>query len=551
MFRKLAKKLAPFAWLLPGFLLWLAFPPYGEKIEAFFALAPLIWLTRNSPAGKSFRKWFLNGMVFWIGTLSWMPAIVKNGGPWPLVLLGWIALSAYCSLYFGAFGALSSLAWRWTDEPVSGIGFRSRGWARYVLRLTLILFVEPVLWAGLELVRARFLGGFAWNLLGTAPAMMGFAAPAAVGGIYLLSAMAVLVNGTVASIAERMMRPNAAGVGRGVRFLETVLPLALVLAIWKACAPYAAEPQNARPLSVGLVQRNFPCVFNAASEKGVHPLEPYRSLCGRFAHLTPDLIVCPESAFCEFGSLDGDAARTVAGVIASYGGAKAVLAGGSRTGPGGELYNSAALYSRNGTSIYDKAHLVPFGEYIPFDKTFTSLQALAPVGSCSPGELKLLDLDGMKIGAAICFEDTDSAQMRRLAAMGAQVLVFITNDSWFYGSVEPVQHQWQAAARAVETGLPVVRTGNSGVTGTVSPSGAALWLSEGGKPLTDARGAMYDTVMVPVSPVPTPYVRFGDTPLFVAFLAVLAAIAAAAMLPSSSVPPPGLRLEAGRVTRPA
>ena len=114
MLVKIFKQVLNFCWLLPGFLLWASFPPMGERFDCFFALAPLLWLSRNGTVKRSVRLWFVNGFIFWFATLSWMPAIVKNNGPWPLVLLGWVCLAAYCSLFFGAFGWLSSAYWCWT-----------------------------------------------------------------------------------------------------------------------------------------------------------------------------------------------------------------------------------------------------------------------------------------------------------------------------------------------------------------------------------------------------------------------------------------------------
>ena len=212
-------------------------------------------------------------------------------------------------------------------------------------------------------------------------------------------------------------------------------------------------------------------------------------------------------------------------------GADAVIGGGARR-EGGALYNSAALFSRGCTpQYYDKVHLVPFGEYIPGDKVWKRLQRFAPVGSCTPGELKTFDWNGVQIGVAICFEDTDSAQMRRLAAAGADMLVMITNDSWFGGSVEAEQHAWQCVARAAETGLPVVRVGNSGVTGIVGRDGAPSWLADGnGRPLVDAPGTMFERVRVADGEPPTLYVRVGDAPLLSAFAAVLVLTAVAGLL---------------------
>ena len=104
--------------------------------------------------------------------------------------------------------------------------------------------------------------------------------------------------------------------------------------------------------------------------------------------------------------------------------------------------------------------------------------------------------------------------------MGARVLFFITNDSWFSHSVETEQHAWQAVARAIETGLPVVRVGNSGVTGTITPDGKTSWLvGPNGKPLVDKEGTMFDKVKVKGEGEQwqTVYVALGDWPLGIAF----------------------------------
>ena len=112
MFSRLFENFLKIAWFLPGFLLWAAYPPMGERMDCLFALAPLMWLSRREvSAGIVAKRWFQSGIAYWIATLSWMPAIVKNGGPWPLVVLGWFALAAYCAAYFAAYGWLSARFW--------------------------------------------------------------------------------------------------------------------------------------------------------------------------------------------------------------------------------------------------------------------------------------------------------------------------------------------------------------------------------------------------------------------------------------------------------
>ena len=279
------RKLVRVAWFVPGFLLWAAYPPMGEKTDVLFALSPLMWLARRGDARVSAKRWFMSGALFWVATLSWMPAIVKNGGPWPLVVLGWFALAAYCAAYFAAYGYLSAKAW---------------GWARcggYWRRLACVLVAEPVLWCGLELVRSRLFGGFSWNQLGVVPANGGFGAPAAIGGVYLLSAVVVLVNGTIAGIVERVMRqaPRLAAI-------ETLLATSVVFGVyWLSSSVRTFDETRANHVKVALIQRDFPCVFKERSES---PVEAYASLLENVAALEPDIVVLPESGLCEFGPLD-------------------------------------------------------------------------------------------------------------------------------------------------------------------------------------------------------------------------------------------------------
>ena len=518
------EKFKKIGWFLPGFILYAAYPPMCETADVLFALAPLMWLSRQGNAKESAKRWFQAGAFYWLATLSWMPAIIKNGGPWPLVILGWGALSAYCAAYFALYGWLSAKYWAW-----------AKSWPRRILG---ILFAEPVLWCGLELLRSRLMGGFAWNHLGVVPANVGFGAPAALGGVYLLSAVVILINGTFAGVAERMvagvrarrrMAYDASALSRW-RSLETLLAVVVVAAIYK-CASFVALPDvsgRESGVKVALVQRDFPCVFKSGAEE--NPFEVYSRLLDGVAALKPDLVVLAESALCEFGPVDQQGAMRFASFVKEKTGAD-LLAGGTRFEEG-MTFNSAGLYSAGDVKAYDKVHLVPFGEYIPGDKWITALQKLAPVGSCTPGELKTLEWNGHRLGVAICYEDTDSAQVRELSR-NAGALVFITNDSWFSNSNEALAHAWQATARAIETGLPVVRVGNNGVTGTILPTGRTTWLlGADGRPLVDGRGAMLDRVAFrPACDESggwrghlTPYAAIGDWPLGATFALLIAAM---------------------------
>ena len=526
---------------LSAFLLWAAFPPMGEAADIAFALAPMLALTRLSRPKTAAGWWFACGFAFWFATLAWMPAICKNNGPWPLVVLGWIGLAAACAGYMALFG--------WLDAKACQFWGRNR-----VSRLAVLAVAEPVLWAGTEWLRGTLFTGFAWNFLGTAVGgIPSFATPARLGGVYFLGALVVMVNGVLATLIMRVIAPmtgRADGeelgrwegrkVGRLLRILETAIPLLIVYFSLTLSTPPSplptpkpSTPQTLKPssLRVALIQRNASCIFSRRDEED--PIRVFIGLLDKIAPSNPDLVVLAESAFTEFGSARSDRTRQAALHFANRCGGAMVIGGADDTvftNGVRRVYNAAACYSPAVSNalvgIYHKQHLVPFGEYIPFDKWITPLQKLSPIGvSLHPGEPTLFDLDGIKLAPLICFEDTVPPLARRAAADGAHAIVLITNDSWFSHSVEAEQHASQAVMRAIETGLPVLRVGNSGVTGIILPSGHTRWLTDGnGRPLVDQPGCQVESVAIDRNAPKTPYVRLGDAPLLILFATVLAAL---------------------------
>jgi apolipoprotein N-acyltransferase len=257
----------------------------------------------------------------------------------------------------------------------------------------------------------------------------------------------------------------------------------------------------------------------------------------------PDLTVWPETAVLGSVPHEPQTMRVIREGAAAAGGP--LLTGAleverteaSAAAPEGlRFYNAAWLFSAGGEVLgrYRKQHLVPFGEYIPLDKCIPALQRLAPTGvSCTPGEgpgvLHLAKGPGRSValGPLICFEDTVPALSRRAVAAGARLLVLMTNDAWFNGSVEPLQHLHQSVFRAVENGVPLVRSANSGVSCAVDPAGRVRRLESGGA-VADFPGFMVTPVAVPEQPLPAPYTRWGDWALARPGLLLAAALLAAA-----------------------
>ena len=493
--------------VVSALLLWAAYPPHCETFSILVALVPLMAVSRVHSPKVSSVACFISGLCYWMLSLSWMPAIIKNNGPWPLVFLGWFALAMYCAVYFAAYGWLSSFLWRRRKEVT---------WMPSVA----CLFAEAAIWAGLEYLRATLFSGFAWNFLGTAFAgMPSFATPARFGGVYTVSALVVLLNGVFATLLLRVFSPvmrcrvqsGADRIGRLVQIGETGIPLLVILVflgIGNRMVRDGAAAMSVKPvhLRVALVQRNAPCCFKPGSKENAY--EAFGRLIDSVAAVKPDLVVLAESAMAEFGSVRSFRAHDVAQAFLDRSGARYLIAGGDDI-VSNRTYNAAALYAKDGekgvrlADVYHKQHLVPFGEYIPLDKVFPALQRLSPIGvslySGKPNLFSVITGDGrsVKIAPLICYEDTDPRLSAQAKRMGADMIVLITNDSWFSDSSEAEAHASQSVLRAIETGLPVVRVGNSGVTGVIHPDGSANWLSDAsGKLIVDGRGVMVETVVV-------------------------------------------------------
>jgi apolipoprotein N-acyltransferase len=515
--------------LISALLLWSAFPPSSQSASAWIALIPLLFLIRNSSPKHAFGWAWLSGTFFWCATLSWFPAIIKNGGPWILVVLGQVALAAWCALFFGAFGFASARVWAWAGTGSS------------MKRILAVTVMDPLLWAGTEYLRGKLLTGFAWNFLGVSQVNnLPVVQIASVLGVYGVSALIILFNGAITSIASRTLEPFLARLKRQpfqapkfperlLRSAESLLPLACVLACWvwgfNRINLWMRTEQTHPMWRIAIIQPNIPCYFNNNKELIQQQREIFNEQNQMVKLASPDLTIwsetsvpylMPESpsalAFVKRG-----AANTGSPILAGV--MEAEKTAVSRSAPEGvHYYNAAWLFDRDGKplSTYRKQHLVPFGEFIPLDKTFPILQKLAPTGvSCMPGKapsvMKLTRANGdtLHIGALICFEDTIPDLSRHSVRAGARILALVTNDAWFNGSIEPIQHLHQAVFRSIENGVPMVRCANSGVSATVDPVGRTTALTSS-KHLADFHGFLVRPLHVPATPLPALYTVCGD-----------------------------------------
>ena len=182
-----------------------------------------------------------------------------------------------------------------------------------------------------------------------------------------------------------------------------------------------------------------------------------------------------------------------------------------------DVFNAALFVTESGGKIRDryyKVHRVPFGEYVPFGNEFPELNKMIGMGrNLTPGKrLNPIEvIPGVKAGVSICYESVFPFISRGHAVNGANLLVVISNDAWYPASYEPDQHYVNGLFRAVETRLPLLRSGNSNYSVLISPRGELLEsISPKSDPGKRMRAAKKFLVPIPLDPKPTFYSVYGD-----------------------------------------
>jgi apolipoprotein N-acyltransferase len=342
--------------------------------------------------------------------------------------------------------------------------------------------------------------GFEWLNLGNAASAMSVPLRLApFTGVWGLSFVFALIS---AVVADAVMRKAV----RRHRFASAwllILPALYLL-------PEVPAPQRGDAAAV-VVQPNLDdeTVWSAGLLGRVE--ERMTSLSLSLAGPAADLIVWPEepAPFYDFdpefvGVLSSLAKTAQAGV----------LAGVVARGP----LNSALLMGRNGAVVsrYDKVNLVPFGEFVPWPFGLVTQKVSTEAGDFEAGKTVVVSpLGSHRIGAFVCYESVFPSYIRRFAASGAEVLVNISNDSWFGKSQARYQHLLIVRMRAVENRRWIVRGTNNGISGVIDPAGRLLLTLPEYREAAARLSYRYRQDL-------TVYTRFGDW--FVLLCAVVAAI---------------------------
>lgn len=468
--------------VLSGASLPLAFAPFGAFPLAVLAPALLFWLWLDISPKQAFRTGYLFGVgMFGVG-VSWVFVSMYEFGGVSLPLS--FFLTGLFVLFLALFPAL--------------LGYCLARIAIHDSAISLgMLF--PVGWVLWEWIRGWFLTGFPWLNLGYSQIDTPLAGLAPLLGVYGVSLAVALTAGCV--VALILAKTN----------LSRILSGLIIVAIWGVGAALhgAAWTQPVgEPLRVTLLQGNIPQDLKWLWDLRQPTIDLYTRLTRQ--HWDSQLIVWPESAmpamYHELGGvidgLEAEARENRTDLLVG------VLYDDPATG---RYYNSMISLGVDGRRFYHKHHLVPFTEYLPMQSVLGGIVDFmqVPMSDFSKGAAQQapLAVAGQQAGISICYEDAFGEEVIR-ALPAATLLVNVSNDAWFGHSIAPQQHLEIARMRALETGRPMLRATNTGMTAIVDEQG-----------VTQAVAPQFQvyalTGMVQPMQGLTPYARLGNYPVVI------------------------------------
>jgi len=469
--------------LLTGLMIPFGFAPYNLSYLLFPLLSVFGWFLLNQSNGRSFWRGWLFGFGQFVVGFSWIFHSVHTYGhaPAALAVAMIILLAAYCALFPGL---AAYLAQRFFNKNIT----------------VFLLLGMPVMWALTEWLRGYLFTGFPWLSLGVSQVDTSLAFFAPVFGALGVSVIMLLVAGMILISVLQSARAKLF-----LPLLVSVFVLGQLLALINWSEPVSD------PIKVSLAQLSIHQDQKWRAENKVPSMRWY--LQQTKAHKDSDLIIWPETAipsfirrvapFWEKVKREAKASDTevVAGVFI-------------RDVETGRYYNS--LLSSEG-DFYQKKHLVPLGEYMPFRSVFEFLRKFVnfPMSDIANGadDQPLMQVAGYPVGASICFEDVFDRDIRS-SLPEAKFLINVSNDAWFKKTAEPYQHHQIARIRALEASRYMIRSTNTGVSSIIGPKGEPLVTSQlfEKTTITGEVRAMSGT---------TPYVFWGNVPIILLALGLL------------------------------
>lgn len=433
--------------LAAGALTVLAFSPYDYFLIPFFTLGLLFYQFRSSRTSmQAFSSGYLFGLGLFGAGVSWLYISINLFGG--VSLAGAILITLALILFLSLYPAISG----W-------IVFRYRKCQTSIM----LMLVMPAAWTLMEWCRSWIFTGFPWLNIGYTQTDSPMSGMAPILGVYGVGWLTAMTAGLFCLVAIGRKR-------------EKILAAIALLCIWM----FALQSQQSewttpgeRSLTTAVIQGGIEQQVKWLPEQRQKSIDTYMKMTEPYwGH---DLILWPETALPMFYHQAGEVIAEIRRLSRQHG--SHLVSGIAFMDPdSGRYYNSLILFGEI-DDMYHKRHLVPFGEYLPFDKYLRPILGFLdiPMSSFSRGEQgnPVLVVSGEVIGVSICYEDVFGEQI--IDAMPqASMLANVSNDAWFGDSLAPHQHLQMARMRAMETGRYMIRSTNTGISAIIDQKGKIL-----------------------------------------------------------------------------
>lgn len=452
---------------LSGLMMALSFPPYPTRIFSLFALVPVFWyFLRREGAGhrksgilkRGFLVCYIFGVVFFGILLHWIANVIPDSN----VTARWVLapgvslLVLYLALYPGLFGL--------------ALAYLIKRYGRGALAAAAALF--PLA----ELLRSSGELGFSWGLLSGALVKHPIAIQGlSIYGSYGLSFFIILVNVLLAAV----LFSKQARIRLTCLFLFVLVILSHILFGSDRVGRYRDITRGIQRKNIAVVQPNVGLDIKWKPEYKNKIFREIEKLTAEAAANGAELVIFPETSAPISISRSANY-RAWLQMIPAGNGIELLIGFIDHTYVEGDMksYNGAGLFNSEGKleARYHKVNLLPFGEKIPFSQYFPVLAKIEfGQANFTSGERKtIFNSEAGDFGVLICYESTFPDQSREYIMNGAGFLVNITNDGWFNSQRGPIQHSETAIARAVENGIYMLRSANTGVSMYIDPAGRVL-----------------------------------------------------------------------------
>ncbi|MCH1929140.1 apolipoprotein N-acyltransferase [Shewanella sp. A25] len=433
----------------------LSFAPYSIWIIYPIAMAFALWQSSHLKPKASFYYWLSFGFGCFAVGISWVHVSIDTFGGLPLIAS--LGLMGLLALYLAIYPALTGLGLAWLSRTNAPSKWRN-----------LVLF--PALWVLTEWARGWVMTGFPWIWAGYSQTQGPLKELASIIGALGLSFVIAMLSGALALCFSKRYKS-----------LLVLLPLTVVTAFM---APKLSDIHpTGESVKVALVQGNIPQSMKWEPEQLWPTLIKYMDLSRE--HLDADIIVWPEAAIPAPEEMVQDFLDN-ANRVANLNNTSIVTGIISRQH--GDFYNSLIVlgnhnqkvqetpdYINDGSNQFKKHHLLPIGEFVPFEALLRPIAPFfnLPMSSFARGDYLQPNLSalGHKIAPAICYEIVFPEQLRDSVNQDTDLILTVSNDAWFGTSNGPLQHMEIAQMRAIELGRPVMRATNNGVTAVVDEKG--------------------------------------------------------------------------------